>query len=47
MRTLFQTDEAWSSLVLRVILGIVILPHGAQKLLGLFGGCISRRSSHF
>jgi len=38
MRTLFQTDEAWSSLVLRVILGIVILPHGAQKLLGLFGG---------
>lgn len=38
MRTLFQTDEAWSSLVLRVMLGIVMLPHGAQKLLGLFGG---------
>ena len=38
MRTLFQTDEAWSSLILRVMLGIVILPHGAQKLLGLFGG---------
>jgi putative oxidoreductase len=38
MRTLFQTDEAWSSLVLRVMLGVVMLPHGAQKLLGLFGG---------
>jgi putative oxidoreductase len=38
MRTLFQTDEAWSSLILRVMLGIVMLPHGAQKLLGLFGG---------
>jgi putative oxidoreductase len=38
MRTLFQTDEAWSSLILRVMLGIVMLPHGAQKLLGWFGG---------
>ena len=38
MKTLFQTDEAWSSLVLRVTLGLVMLPHGAQKLLGLFGG---------
>jgi putative oxidoreductase len=38
MRNLFQTDEAWSSLILRVMLGIVMLPHGAQKLLGWFGG---------
>jgi putative oxidoreductase len=38
MRTLFQTDEAWSSLILRVMLGVVMLPHGAQKLLGWFGG---------
>src|SRR5256712_9795072 len=38
METLFQTDEAWSSLILRVTLGIVMLPHGAQKLLGWFGG---------
>jgi putative oxidoreductase len=38
MRTLFQTDEAWSSLILRVMLGIVVFPHGAQKLLGWFGG---------
>lgn len=38
MKTLFQTDEAWSSLILRVTLGLVMLPHGAQKLLGWFGG---------
>jgi putative oxidoreductase len=38
MKTLFQTDEAWSSLILRVMLGMVMLPHGAQKLLGWFGG---------
>src|SRR3989454_12464201 len=38
MKTLFQTDEAWSSLILRVTLGIVVLPHGAQELLGWFGG---------
>jgi putative oxidoreductase len=38
MKTLFQTDEAWSSLILRVMLGVVMFPHGAQKLLGWFGG---------
>src|SRR5947208_9889285 len=38
MRTLFQTDEAWFSLILRVMLGVVMFPHGAQKLLGWFGG---------
>ena len=38
MKTLFQTYDSWSSLVLRVMLGIVMFPHGAQKLLGWFGG---------
>jgi len=38
MKALFGTDEAWSRLILRVTLGIVMLPHGAQKLLGWFGG---------
>lgn len=38
MKTLFQTDETWSGLILRVMLGLVMLPHGAQKLLGWFGG---------
>lgn len=35
---LFTTSESWTLIVLRVILGLVIFPHGAQKLLGWFGG---------
>jgi putative oxidoreductase len=38
METIFKTDESWSSLMLRVALGIVVFAHGAQKLLGWFGG---------
>ena len=38
MRQLFQTDDSWTGLVLRLSLGLVIFPHGAQKLLGWFGG---------
>lgn len=38
MKALFQTDDSWSGFVLRVMLGIVMFPHGAQKLLGWFGG---------
>jgi len=33
-----KTDDAWSSLILRIMMGIVMFPHGAQKLLGWFGG---------
>ncbi len=32
------TDGSWSGLVLRLALGSVIWMHGAQKLLGIFGG---------
>lgn len=32
------TDASWTSLILRVVLGAVILPHGLQKTFGLFGG---------
>lgn len=35
---LFKTDESWASLILRLTLGVVMFPHGAQKLLGWFGG---------
>lgn len=35
---LIATDDNWAGLWLRLALGIVIFPHGAQKLLGWFGG---------
>ncbi len=38
MRWLFKTDDSWSSLFLRVMLGVVMFPHGAQKMLGWYGG---------
>jgi len=38
MKTLLRTNDWWTSLVVRVALGIVMVPHGAQKLLGWFGG---------
>ncbi len=39
LRKLIETDgNDGAALVARLALGLVILPHGAQKLLGLFGG---------
>lgn len=38
MQALFKTDESWSPVVLRLMLATVMFPHGAQKLLGWFGG---------
>lgn len=35
---LFKTDSSVTNLVLRVALGAVFFPHGAQKALGWFGG---------
>ncbi|MGN6415971.1 MAG: DoxX family protein, partial [Pseudobacter sp.] len=37
-RNLLATDNSYNWLILRVALGIVILPHGLQKTFGLFGG---------
>lgn len=38
LRKLIQTDDDVTALVLRLALGIVMFPHGAQKMLGWFGG---------
>jgi putative oxidoreductase len=37
-RKLMRTDADWTATIARVALGLVILPHGLQKTLGLFGG---------
>ena len=34
----FQTEDDLSVLIARLFLGVVILPHGLQKLLGMYGG---------
>lgn len=39
MKTIFKTDaNNWTALVARLAIGLVVFPHGAQKLLGWFGG---------
>lgn len=39
MKSLLSTNSNnWSALVARLALAIVVFPHGAQKLFGLFGG---------
>jgi len=38
MKKIFQTNESGAVALLRVMLGIVLFPHGAQKMLGWFGG---------
>ncbi len=38
LNKLFQTENDTATMILRVLLGVVFLPHGMQKLLGWFGG---------
>lgn len=47
IRKLFETDSEFSRTVLRVLLGVVFIPHGTQKLLGWFGGGGFSASLHF
>lgn len=38
IKSLIQTDRDGASLLVRLVLGIVMFPHGAQHALGWFGG---------
>jgi len=42
LRKFFATDNDFSLLILRLGLGIVILPHGLQTTLGLIFGALTR-----
>lgn len=35
---IFNTNNDWTGLVTRLTLGLILFPHGAQKMLGMFGG---------
>ena len=38
MKKIFQTNESNASTIIRIVLGLILFPHGAQKMLGWFGG---------
>jgi putative oxidoreductase len=38
MKHFIETQDHWVGLIIRLTIGLVMLPHGAQKLLGMFGG---------
>jgi putative oxidoreductase len=38
LQTLLKSNDSLSSFIARVALGVVMFPHGAQNVLGWFGG---------
>jgi len=38
MKKIFQTNESNATTITRIVLGLILFPHGAQKMLGWFGG---------
>ncbi|GAB0156800.1 DoxX family protein [Chryseobacterium sp. Alg-005] len=44
---IFNTNKDWTGLVIRLTLGLIMFPHGAQKMLGWFHGPgFSREMEH-
>ncbi|WP_374463220.1 DoxX family protein [Chryseobacterium sp.] len=35
---IFNTNDDWTGFVIRLTLGLILFPHGAQKMFGWFGG---------
>ncbi len=38
IRTLYATDDNTATVILTLLLGVLFFAHGAQKMLGWFGG---------
>ena len=34
----FTTNNNWTGAIIRLTIGVILFPHGAQKMLGFFGG---------
>ena len=35
---IFNTNNDWTGLITRLSIGLILFPHGAQQMLGIFGG---------